>query len=255
MVNVTSRVKQVTQPRGGYVPSKLFKKIPLDDDYTLNPNEDSHKGTLIGLTVDYFSRFLLGASKQSSWGVSLIGADTLNATETADQLLSEIDGLNDQSLQAAYRLSGFDVAKRANSSDYRDVMGPEFTLSAPELSNLKILINRVMHFFNKFGKPTKSGMTFQGGYSPVISSGDADFMTIDTLWDLKVLRSNTLDKKYKLQILVYYLMGLRSFDEADYQSIEYIGLFNPRENVAYRCDINDIPEEVIRAVENDVIGY
>lgn len=57
-VPVTSRIKQVKQPRGGYINPKAFKSQSLGDGMdTLNPDENVH-ASLIGLAVDYMTRFM-----------------------------------------------------------------------------------------------------------------------------------------------------------------------------------------------------
>lgn len=37
--------------------------------------------------------------------------------------------------------------------------------------------------------------------------------------------------------------------------VKYLGLYNPRENIAYRIAITDISKHVIKEVEESVIGY
>ena len=39
MVSVTQRIKQIKQPRGGYLPVKAFTVTMLDDGQVLNPEE------------------------------------------------------------------------------------------------------------------------------------------------------------------------------------------------------------------------
>ena len=59
-VPVTSRIKQVKQPRGGYINPKAFKSQSLGDGMdALNPDENVH-ASLIGLAVDYMTRFMSG---------------------------------------------------------------------------------------------------------------------------------------------------------------------------------------------------
>ena len=53
---------------------------------------------------------------------------------------------------------------------------------------------------------------------------------------------------------MYYLMGSHSIHE-EFQSVEKLGIFNPRLNKVYLLNINEIPSEVITQVANDVIGY
>ena len=56
MVSVTQRIKQIKQPRGGYLPVKAFTVTTLDDGQALNP-EESIAASLVGTAVDYLSRF------------------------------------------------------------------------------------------------------------------------------------------------------------------------------------------------------
>ena len=39
MVSVTQRIKQIKQPRGGYLPVKTFTVTTLDDGQVLNPED------------------------------------------------------------------------------------------------------------------------------------------------------------------------------------------------------------------------
>ena len=59
MSSVTQKVKEIQQPRGGFLPVKKFKKIELYDEYILNNEENIH-ASLVGLVVDYMARFLSG---------------------------------------------------------------------------------------------------------------------------------------------------------------------------------------------------
>ena len=70
---------------------------------------------------------------------------------------------------------------------------------------------------------------------------------------LKVLKYNP-NKDHTLQLLIYYLMGLRSNHE-EFKEMEYLGIFNPRKNIAYEYKISDIDSEIIKIVEKEVIGY
>ena len=61
MVSVTQRIKQIKQPRGGYLPVKAFTVTTLDDGQVLNP-EESIAASLVGTAVDYLSRFMDGTA-------------------------------------------------------------------------------------------------------------------------------------------------------------------------------------------------
>lgn len=53
---------------------------------------------------------------------------------------------------------------------------------------------------------------------------------------------------------MYWRMGLRSV-HPEFQNVKYLGIYNPRTNVASRLAVADIPADVIEEVEHDVIGY
>ena len=54
MVSVTQRIKQIKQPRGGYLPVNTFTVTTLDDGKVLNA-EESIAASLVGTAVDYLS--------------------------------------------------------------------------------------------------------------------------------------------------------------------------------------------------------
>lgn len=97
------------------------------------------------------------------------------------------------------------------------------------------------------------GLTFEGGYTGYVATGDGDFLTDDTLWDFKVSKRK-LQNKHTLQLLMYWRMGIHSI-HPEYKNVKYLGVYNPRMNVVYRLDVNLISEEVISEVESKVIGY
>lgn len=116
--------------------------------------------------------------------------------------------------------------------------------------NIDIL--RSIDFFEKFGPVIKFEFTFEGGYTKVVGSGDGDFMTKDTLWDMKVLKKE-IENKHTYQLLVYYIMRLHSKDSR-YKNIKFLGIFNHGLNKVYRYIVDNISSETILRIE-EVIGY
>ncbi len=121
------------------------------------------------------------------------------------------------------------------------------------IENIIIMVNRSVNFWHIYGPILLDGFTFEGGYSPIVTAGDGDFLTEDTLWDFKVLK-NSPNSKYTLQLLMYYIMGKHSIHK-EFASIEYLGIFNPRKNIVYRYPVKDISKKTIEIVSHDVIGY
>jgi len=66
MVSVTNRITQVKQPRGGYIKPKDFKLVELNDSKALFPDENTHS-TLVGLAVDYLTRFTMGTPAKEAF--------------------------------------------------------------------------------------------------------------------------------------------------------------------------------------------
>jgi len=53
---------------------------------------------------------------------------------------------------------------------------------------------------------------------------------------------------------MYYIMGVHSVHK-EFQTVNRLGIFNPRLNNVYLLDIEQIPLDTIQKVSKDVIGY
>lgn len=250
---VTQRIGQVKQPRGGYLRPKDFNFTQLDgggiDD--LNPKENISPA-LVGMTVDYLTRYATGTDPRQAFAIPGRGAHVLHEEDTYESLLTQIDGLSDTSITAACKLAGFDSAFRAGPLAYRPV--DEIQPDKPTIGNIRTMVGRSTDFFKQYGPKTLDGLTFDGGYTPTVCAGDGDFMTADTLWEFKVSK-NKPTAKWTLQLLMYWRMGLHSKYADEYRRVRYLGIFNPRLNNVYRLDAGSIPAETVEKVETEIIGY
>ncbi|UOR14175.1 hypothetical protein [Halobacillus amylolyticus] len=250
MVSVTQRVSKVKQPRGGYIKPKEFVVTDLLDNDILNESENIHGG-LVGLAVDYLTRFLSGAPIEKTFKISLMGASNVNELELANDLLLDIKSTDDTSIESACKMVGFDVAYRVGVPGYKPVelINPD----EETITNIRIMVNRGLNFFKLYGPVIKDGFTLEGGYTSSIATGDGDFLTDNTLWDFKVSKSAPTNK-HTLQLLIYYLMGVRSI-HSEFKQIENLGIFNPRLNKVYLLSVSTISNEIINEVNTTVIGY
>ena len=257
MYSVTQRIAMIQQPYGGYLPVRNMKTIKLEDEKVLNEKENIH-ASLIGLAVDYLTRFMIAKEKKEAFEISLKGAVLLDAILNKDEylkdaiiLLSKINGLDDISIINACKLSGFDVVIRSGAMGYKPI--EDINPDKDTITNIRIMVERSLAFWNIYGPVVKDGFTFEGGYTNLISAGDGDYLTSDTLWDFKVSKNNPTSKQ-TLQILIYYLMGQHSIHK-EFDTITKLGIYNPRKNVIRYIPIEQIPKEVLIEVCVDVIGY
>lgn len=257
--SVTQRIKQVGQPRGGYInPKTLVKSVLFEDGVSELPNESVHP-SLVGLAVDYLTRYMLGDSAEEAFKISLLGlgvCESAGMKEDAEygrELFRRLSrDLNMTTVESAIKLCAFDVCVRAGMAGYKSIMLINADLYT--CSNVAVMVKRNLNLFKVYGNPVLNGFVFKGGYTSTVSTGDGDFVTPDTLWELKVsVREPT--KEWTLQTLMYWIMGLNSEHYEIFEKVKYLGIVNPRKNAVYRIAVADIPMKVIEAVERDVIGY
>lgn len=249
--SVTQRVKAVKQPRGGYLKRTEFKEISIGEGEEVLNTEENVRATLIGISVDYLTRFMLTGDSKDAFKVSLLGAKMINEEIVAENLIKGITELDDQSIFNAIQLSGFDVLYRNGGSGYVPVKTIKPDIKTIE--NVRKMVNRTLKFFDLYGPVISDGFTFHGAYTKLISSGDGDYLTSDTLWDLKVLK-NYFNKNHTLQLLIYWRMGLRS-DYETFKNIKYLGIFNPRKNKVFKYDLNNLNRDTITIIDKGIIGY
>lgn len=244
MTTVTRFVQNIQQPRGGYLSPKLFKKIIINDNKILFENENIHP-IIIGTVIDSFSRFLIGKSPEVAFRISILGAELVGELKKANQLIKKITGFNQKSILAACKLVGYDTAYRAGplTFDGVDHISPD----KETLSNIINMLERCKIFFEKYGPVTETEITFLGGYTDIIKRGDADFLTHDTLWDMKVTKLEPTNK-HTLQLIIYYLLMFRA-NHNSFDSIKNIGIFNPRKNTIYLYAIDNINESISKEIQ------
>jgi hypothetical protein len=250
MVSVTQRIKEVKQPRGGYLPIKLFSVNQLDDERILHSVE-SVSPSLVGICVDYLTRFMKGTESREAFRVSIRGAQMVGMGDLAEELLNLITGLDDRSIKCACHLVSFDVVVRVGVNYYKPF--EDVIVDTETIENIRIMVERSLSFFELYGPLVKDGFYFIGGYTDTINTGDGDFITKDTLWDFKVTKS-VPTKDHTLQVLIYYIMGLHSNDPV-FRSIENLGFYNPRNDVVYQIPVSSISSDLIKIIEDDVICY
>ena len=253
MASVTQRVKAVKQPRGGYINPKRLTAVEIEGSKpALSQRQESVSAALVGTAVDYLSRFMEGAPIKTAFHISFLGAFKVDESENALQLAEGVTGLDDASIVNACKLAGYDSAFRAGVMAFRPV--EDIEADGPTCENIRAMVNLAMTFFREYGPVAHDGITFEGGYTDLVSTGDGDFMTADTVWDFKVSVKPPTNK-HTLQIVMYWLLGLHSIHAEDYKAVKRLGFFNPRLGMVYTIDVSDLDPSMLHEIEVEVIGY
>lgn len=289
MSSVTGRSEEIKQPYGGYLKPSSFIVTEFDDNMILNDTENI-EGSVVGLVVDYLSRLMSGIPFRETFKISLSGlkyaldynADIISQKEI-NAIKTGITGLDDISVINACKLASFDIWSR-NYSRAKNMPIGQTNPDKATIQNIQTMVKRSLAFFEKYGPIVETGFHFApvsalatkedgttaynwaayyemmetrqgsfGGYTPTVEAGEGDYLTRDTLWEFKVIKSK-LTSRYTLQLLMYWIMGQHSGQEA-FKSITKLGVFNPRLNKMYLYDIKHIPREVIQIVEKEIICY
>ena len=273
MASVTGRISQITQPRGGYIKPSEFKEMIFNDGKMLG--EENIHASIVGMTVDYLTRFMVlkqqgsdnDSSLRSAFIISITGyqkrlqilGNKICLQDEKDKvdvsyLLSKITGLSDESICAACKATTYDVWFRNPGAALMATGASDTNPDKQTINNIKIMVERTLKFWEKYGPVVKDGFTFEkDGYTSVVDSGDGDYLTKDTIWDLKVSKTKP-NNKHTLQLLMYWIMGKHS-KKPEFETIDKIGIYNPRLNTVYLYNTNNLSDVIIKAVEKEVICY
>jgi hypothetical protein len=105
---------------------------------------------------------------------------------------------------------------------------------------------RVAQCFERYGRPVDPG-SWAVHSERFRLDGHIDFVTADTIWDLKVSDSAP-DRTDVLQLLLYWI-AFRD-DPTNASTIANLGICNPRLDTVWRINVREIPTEVVLAVES-----
>jgi hypothetical protein len=229
-VYVRGRAEQASQPSEGLLPLTRFDRHDFGGALLARRTESGPAGT-IASAVELIAR----------WDLS---RDPRAFTESSVAALEAIRGVR-RGEHSETGPAAIASMLRSGDDDLFDEMDWEDD-GDETLMHIAEMRARVSRCFERFGKPTHSGTW------PVQSDrfhlvGHIDFVSADTIWDLKV-SSTGPSKVDVLQLLLYWLAA--SDDLANSLEIAYVGIFNPRMDTAWRVAVADIPAEVLGALES-----
>lgn len=288
---ITRYNSEVGQPRGGLIHPSMLTRAVIDDEHgVLDYRIENLHASVIGIAVDYLSRLTrvrtvrdeFSDSVRQVFRVSLRGAERVDAVypgfgvaAAAQEAVASIRSfetergrvmavIDEGTVRAACQLAGYDVGGRNDPRLWSPEHGAAGIVpNEMTITHVASMLARTQAFFAEYGPVTKDGFVFAdpvryllgepGGYTDLVDSGDGDFLTTDTLWDMKVSVNNPT-KDQTLQLLMYFLMGKES-GLPEFARLTHVGLFNPRLGTVHRLAVADVPAETIQTIRRDVIGY
>lgn len=265
MVNVTERIRQVQQPRGGFLNPRTMEIRELGGA-ALDHTVESVHTSVVGSAVELLTRIATGTPVKEalSWeGIVATRAGT-QAYSEARQLIDEMDYtvalyaeedgdelLSDDLLVAACRLVS--LLSAAHGHWQYDPRTPTADVDELTIEHIRTMVTRSVAFFRHYGPVLAHGLVVTGAAEGTVDWGEVDFLTADTLWDFKVIVKPP-SSVHTLQLLMLWIMGTRQ-PRPEFKAVVHVGLFNPRQNVVYRISVDAIAPDTIAAIASEVLGY
>ena len=287
---VTYFTRRAKQPHGGYLPLKLMQKIQIDDDFTMYPaDEENLYPSIVGELVEALTAYLTGEPAEQAFGLPEY-CDNLDLAVEAgmddpDWMSGRFpDSFVSPELTDAELLNVCEFFTQWHAVSRGDTWDGVLP-NAATLHNLRVMAFRAKAFFDAHGPVVEHHFDFAGpnyepynpewksgrksgkklgedlwyipddensGYDDKIWFGWGDFLTADTIWDMKVSK-NKLTTKHTLQVVAYWILGKRS-RLPKFENVSKVGLYNPRLNCAYVCVMGEtLPMDVIKVIDREVI--
>jgi hypothetical protein len=229
---VRGRAEKAPQRYGGLLPLIFFERHEFGGAPLSRLSESGNPGT-ISSAVELIARWDLAGDPRAD-------------EEPSAAALEAIRGVR----RGEYNDSGFShLAVMQRNLEWNADDEDEFEWLEGDgdetLAHIAEMRRRVSAWFDWYGRPLQP-RTVAVHSEQFHLNGHIDFLSADTVWDLKV--SETAPGRADiLQLLLYWLI-LRD-DPENSPVIAFVGLYNPRSDIAWRIAVADIPRDVVVAVE------
>lgn len=181
-----------------------------------------------------------------------------DAVAISSELLSNIKGLDDDSIVSACKLVSFGLWRNYKPGSYRSATAmtcsERTNPDADSIQDIRVLVERCTNFWNEYGPVVERDFDFKPmGYSKTVDSGKGEFLTDDTMWMLHFTEYNPVGKPV-IELLTWYVMSKHSHNTR-FGGVKNIGIFHPKRNIVYTLPIERIGEDTVKIIEKDVICY
>ena len=131
-------------------------------------------------------------------------------------------------------------------------------LKTPKITNedrdaIELMVNETKLYLLEKEKIVALGVSFKAEGANNVSPSDADFLTEESIIDLKCSVSKPTSK-HTLQLILYYILGLHEYPN-EFKKLKYIKIINPRIDKVFSYEIKKIDVEDLKYNEKEIMGY
>ncbi len=265
MGTVRQEAKKYVESKGAVIRLLEFERSFIKGAIPISRNSENIAPNIVGIVVDSMVRFHQSGDVCEAFKASFQGI--INAEQAGE--ITNGEGLaelfrttiiyptDEESIRQACKLAQFDKLYR-KTGEIEELIEP----NDMTITHIKLMVERSINFFEsefvvdagvEFGvKPKKDNSTGEiisdkcTGYTPSVFNGEADYLTMDGLWDLKVLSGKPSNVDI-IQLVMYWIMSQHAKNEPQFDGIDIqkIGFYNPREQEVYIMRVDDIDKLLV----------
>ena len=241
------------------------QKHYFQDNISLNSTDENTSSTMISITTNYLTRYLLLKEmnnsklseiecKEKAFLIPKKGSQISNKEEEFNDLLKKINAKNyeidNETVINAMQISNFTFFYWIDDFKYEKIK--EANPDKETINNIKIMIQRSVSFFKNHDFYECSLLfddAFQ--YTKCITKADANFMSKKTLWNFTIEKEMKKEKNHLIKLLTYYSLSkkIRNSENSIYKDLDSVGVFNPWLNVCFFWKIKDIDKNLICEID------
>ena len=256
-VSIIERLKQVEQPKDGFLPINTFttKQLKFDNDTLAKENINP---IIINTAVKYLVRLQAAGEINKFFVYAKIAATDQDKNNKVEDLIKHIyPGLTNLSIVSMIKIMPYYLYTALDAAEYNKLL-PQLSvdnISQDTINDIRIMTKRTLNLFVKYPALVGIDLDFLKEFTNKINSGTCDYLTDQAVWLVLTDKTETISPKVTLHALINYLMGLHAKWHDDFAKVKFLGIYNARTDTVYQLKVSDIDPKVIKTVNTKVIGY
>lgn len=268
---------------------------PFDDvaDRVVSNAIEGCNASTVGLATEYLSHVATGETIESAFRIaisaSLVATQFFNRPDYAkavegyvSALHHEIESrraLSDMAIGYAMALSSYDVVYRSGPNGFSGGVNPR-GVDPVTTAHIRRMVQRSWSWLTSGCLPGQTRVVLYGpsfdrrsfDSASHILAGDGDFVIASdsrgryghslrtygdsyAFCDFKCTAPEHPSAEYRLQLMVYWLLGLMDDTQPVYRKVDRIVVWNTRHGTAWWLDLCDVDTALFETIATQVIGY